>query len=66
MTMKNAVFCDIIPRGSSNKRRFVAIYRLHLQNYKNRSARNKVSTGILCHVASVRTDVSEEVSPPLS
>jgi hypothetical protein len=36
VTMKNAVFWDVTPRGSCKKRRFGGTERLHHQGDKNR------------------------------
>jgi uncharacterized membrane protein YccC len=42
--MKNAVFWNVMPRGSCNNRRFGGMYRLHHQGDKNRRPRNNVSS----------------------
>jgi hypothetical protein len=41
VTMKNAVFWDVMPCRSCVNRRFGGTYRLHLQGRKNPRARNK-------------------------
>jgi hypothetical protein len=44
MTMKNAVFWDDMPCGSSKNQCFRGTYRLHHQGDKNRRATNNVSS----------------------
>jgi hypothetical protein len=44
LSMKNAVFWDVMPCGFRENRGFVRTYRLHHQGDKNRRARNNVSS----------------------
>jgi hypothetical protein len=44
VTMKNAIFWDVTPRGSCKNRRFGETYRLRHQDDKNQLARNSVSS----------------------
>jgi hypothetical protein len=58
--VKDVVFCDMTPCGSSKKnRRFRTKYRLHFQGNKTLEGRMP-SSGILFRVAIVRTGISEE------
>jgi hypothetical protein len=41
--MNNAVFWDVMPCGSCDKRRFGVKHRLHHQDEENQRARNNVS-----------------------
>jgi hypothetical protein len=41
VTMKNAIFWDVVPCGYCVNRRFGGTYRLHLQGIRNPRARNQ-------------------------
>jgi hypothetical protein len=43
VTMKNAIFSDVMPRGSCKNRRFRGMYHLHNQTEKKQQARNYIS-----------------------
>jgi hypothetical protein len=47
LNSKNAIFLDVTPCGSTEKRRFGGNYRLHLQGNNIRRARNIINTPIL-------------------
>jgi tRNA splicing endonuclease len=47
VTMKNAVFWDLTPRGFCMKRRFGGKYRLHHQGEKNQQAQLLVTALLL-------------------
>jgi hypothetical protein len=44
VTMKNAVFCDVTPRGSCKNRRFRETHCLYHMGDKNQLPRNNVSS----------------------